>query len=316
MSDSIIDGTQIDTSVFSYTAPKLHAASGSRVVNLFNKNFKESLTISTPLMLCWGAQEGKTPEGDLTGKWTVSLQFPSEEYSTEDQEQFLTCMKAVEAKIKEDALSHSKVWFGKEIKSADVMEEKFNPMLKYPKISKGSVECDYTKSPTLSVKIPKWGDVWKPEIYNEDGEPLFVPGRVNADNSPIEYLPSKSRVMCLLQCGGLWFVNGKCSVTWNLKQAVVKNPKQVIEGVCFLKPKASDREALKQMPHPDEDEVLPIDNSVSVVQVDDSDDDNDDDTANELKPAELTNPDPDPQPVQQAVAASKKATGGRKPKAK
>ena len=44
MADSIIDGTNIDTTVFSYSAPKAHA-SGGKVVNLYNKHFKESLTL-------------------------------------------------------------------------------------------------------------------------------------------------------------------------------------------------------------------------------------------------------------------------------
>lgn len=55
MSSAIIDGTNIDTSVFSYSAPKANP-SGGKVVNLFNKHFKESLTLSTPMMLTWGAQ--------------------------------------------------------------------------------------------------------------------------------------------------------------------------------------------------------------------------------------------------------------------
>ena len=37
MTDAIIDGTKINTSVFSYSSPKAHA-SGGKVVNLYNKN--------------------------------------------------------------------------------------------------------------------------------------------------------------------------------------------------------------------------------------------------------------------------------------
>ena len=58
MANSIVDGTNINVNVFSYSSPKAHA-SGGKVVNLYNKYFKESLTISTPLMLTWGAQEGQ-----------------------------------------------------------------------------------------------------------------------------------------------------------------------------------------------------------------------------------------------------------------
>jgi hypothetical protein len=269
MADTIIDGTNIDTSVFAYSAPKAHA-SGGKVVNLLNKHFKESLTLSTPLILTWGAQEGQEQgTGKPTGKFTMSLQFPSAEYSNPDAEAFLQSMKALQAKIKADAITHSKEWFGKEIKSAEVIDEKFNVMLRYPKKSKGSVEVDESKAPTLTVKIPQWSGVWKPEIYDEDGEPLYINGKVNSHLTPLEFLKPKTYIIALIQCGGLWFVNGKISITWNLKQAIVQKPKQAMEGTCFLRPKATDKAKIKAMPPP-EDPVDP--DGVPTTIVADSDD--------------------------------------------
>ena len=275
MTDSIVDGTKINTEVFSYSAPKAHA-SGGKVVNLFNKHFRESLTLSTPLMLTWGAQEGMNDKKEPNGKWTMSLQFPSSEYTNPDAEAFLTSMRAVQQKVKQDAITHSKEWFGKEIKSAEVIEEKFNVMLRHPKKSKGSIEIDETRPPTLTVKIPQWSGVWKPEIYDEDGEPLYINGKVNTHLSPLEFLKPKTHVICLLQCGGLWFVNGKISITWNLKQAIVQKPKQTMEGTCFLKPKASDKALMKTLPPPEED-VDPDGSSATIVA--DSDDEEEDQTA-------------------------------------
>jgi hypothetical protein len=270
MTTAIVDGTNIDTSVFSYSAPKANP-SGGKVVNLYNKHFRESLTISTPLMLTWGAQEGMDQAKNPTGKFTMSLQFPSKDYSNEDAEAFLKSIKALENKVKTDAITYSKEWFGKEIKSMDVMEEKFNVMLRHPKIEKGSAEMDLNKPPTLTVKIPCWKGVWQSEIYDEDSEPLFIKGKSAAHVSPLDFLKPKTHVMCLLQCGGLWFVNGKVSITWNLKQAVVQKPKSsaLAEGTCFLKPKASDVEKLKSLPPP-EDDIDP-DGAVASTIVEDSD---------------------------------------------
>ena len=271
MTDSIVDGTKINTEVFSYSAPKAHA-SGGKVVNLFNKHFRESLTLSTPLMLTWGAQEGMNDKKEPNGKWTMSLQFPSSEYTNPDAEAFLAPMRTLQQKVKQDAITNSKEWFGKEIKSAEVIEEKFNVMLRHPKKSKGSIEIDETRPPTLTVKIPQWSGVWKPEIYDEDGEPLYINGKVNTHLSPLEFLKPKTHVICLLQCGGLWFVNGKISITWNLKQAIVQKPKQTMEGTCFLKPKASDKALMKTLPPPEED-VDPDGASATIVE--DSDDEED-----------------------------------------
>jgi hypothetical protein len=296
MTEQIIDGTQLSSafSLLSFTAPKANP-SGGKVVNMFDSRFKESVTISTPLILSWGAQEGKEQGTDkLTGKWTMSLQFPSEEYKTPEEVLFLESMKQLETYVKEAAMANSKLWFGKEIKSMEIIEEKFNPMVKYPKISPGSAEFNYSKPPTLTVKIPKWKSGWKSEIYDEDGEPVYIPesltnehvkelktqpelneaiSLLNEGHSPIEYLPKQTKVICLLQCGGLWFVNGKISITWNLQQAVVKKPKQNTKGICFIKPKPTEREALKIMAHPEsaQDEEY----TVSTTLVDDSDDEGD-----------------------------------------
>jgi hypothetical protein len=268
MAQTFIDGTNIDTTLFSYSAPKAHA-SGGKVVNLYNKMTKESLSISSPLILTWGAQEGKDQQGNSTGKWTMSLQFPNSEFPNPDCEAFLQSMRALESKVKTDAMTYSKEWFGKVITSQDVMDEKFNVMLRHPKI-KGTIEPDVTKAPTLTVKIPQWSGVWKSEIYDEDSNPLYINGRVNSHLTPLEFLKPKSHVMCILQCGGLWFVNGKVSITWNLKQAMVQKPKTTMEGVCLLKPKASDKALLKSQPPPEE-----IDNEGPSTIVDDSDDEND-----------------------------------------
>lgn len=274
MASAIVDGTNIDLSVFSYSAPKPNPA-GGKVVNLYNKNFKESLTIAAPLIGSWGAQEVKTLDGAGTGKYTMTLQFAKGQYATPDADKFLEQMKAVENKIKEDAMVYSKDWFGKEIKSMDVMDEKFTPMLKYPKISKGSEERDYSQPPQLTVKLPCWKDVWQTSVFDEDGNPLYIKGKTDHGVTPLDFLRSQSKapiqVITLIQCAGLWFVGSpaKVSITWNLKQVVVRKPKMssIADDTCFLSVRPSERELLKSQP---ETEIVAADNSVSAI-VEDSD---------------------------------------------
>uniref|UniRef100_A0A6C0LJ77 Uncharacterized protein n=1 Tax=viral metagenome TaxID=1070528 RepID=A0A6C0LJ77_9ZZZZ len=276
MATSIIDGTKIDTSVFSYSAPKAHA-SGGKVVNLYNKNSRASLTLATPLLMTWGAQESKDQQGNTLGKWTMSLQFPSKEYPNEAGEAFLASIKELERKVKADAITYSKEWFGKSITSSDVMDEKFNVMLRYPKI-KGSAELDHDRAPTMTVKLPCWSGVWKSEIYDEEGEPLYVNGKTNSHLNPLEFLTSKSQVICLIQCGGLWFVNGKVSITWNLTQAMVQRPKGNVLGQCLLTPKKEDTDKLKSFVRDTAEDVDP-EGAVSATVVADSDDEEDEEEA-------------------------------------
>jgi Protein of unknown function (DUF2738) len=304
---AIVDGTNIDYSILTYSKPKAHA-SGGKVVNVYNKTDMKGLSLQTPLILTWGAQEGKDQQGNPTGKYTMSLQFASEEYSNPELNAFLENMKGLVAKIKKDAMANSKEWFGKVITSDDVIEEKFNVMLRHPK-KKGTEELDESKPPTLTVKIPCWNGSWKSEIYDEDGEPLYVNGKVNTHQSPLEYLKPKCHVIAVIQCGGLWFVNGKVSITWNLHQAVVQKPAPSTEGQCLIKLKHTDKEKMKALPQP-EDNIDP-DGAVSATVVADSDDEREIDYAT---PAPTPTPVPEPTPtsvpapIQEPVATATAAT--------
>jgi len=53
-------------------------------------------------------------------------------------------------------------------------------------------------------------------------------------------------IATLLQCGGLWFANGKFGMTWKLIQAVGQKPRASLTGQCFIKLKTGDKEKLKK----------------------------------------------------------------------
>jgi hypothetical protein len=212
-------------------------------------------------MLTWGASDY---EGNK--QYAMSLQFPSAEYLTSDTDAFLRNMKAFEDKIKADALANSKEWFGKVHKSPEVIEALFTPMLKYPK-DKQTREADYTKSPILSVKTPNYEGVWKFEVYDEDENKLY-PDSANTMVNPLDYLQKGTHLASIIQCGGLWFANGKFGITWRLAQAIVQKPKETIGGRCLLKLKTADKEKLKAQVAPVVEEA---DNMALSVVVEDSD---------------------------------------------
>ena len=264
MAERIIDGTLFNVNDIMYTTPKA-TPQGAKSVNILNKKTKTGLTLSTPLMLTWGASEYvDQASGVGDGKFTLSLQFPGKEYENDDTNAFLKNMKALEDKIKADALVNSKEWFGKVHKNADVVEALWTPMLKYSK-DKATGDYDYSRPPTLRIKLPQWENVFKTEIYSEDGDKLF-PGS-DSSVSPIDYLKKGSNIMTLIQFAGIWFVNGKFSASWKLVQAVVQKPKPTLQGQCFLKLKTQDKEKLKNQ------EVIEdnIDNTVASTIVEDSD---------------------------------------------
>ncbi len=271
-----VDGTAFDCNKTRYSAPKANA-SGGKAVSVFSTELNSGLKISTPLMLTWGASDY---EGNK--QYAMSLQFPSQEYLTTDTSSFLQNMKTFEDKIKSDALTYSKDWFGKVHKSPDVIEALFTPMLKYSK-DKQTREADLTKSPTLSVKTPQYDGQWKFEVYDEDENKLF-PNNESLGINPLDLLQKGTYLACIIQCGGLWFANGKFGITWRLAQAIVQRPKATIGGKCLLKLKTTDKEKLKAQVAPVVEHIEEV--ALSVV-VEDSDSEDEEVLAPVLAPVHV-----------------------------
>jgi hypothetical protein len=305
MAERIVDGAQFNSENIMYTAPKA-SAQGGKSVNILNKTTKTTLTLSTPLMLTWGASDFKKEGEEVgNGRFELSLQFPNEEYKTSDTEAFLKNLKAFEDKIKADALIYSKDWFGKVHKSAEIIEELFTPLLKYPK-NKATGEYDYSKQPTIRVKLPQWEGTWKTEIYDEDANRLY-PSSENLGVTPLDYLKKGTNIACLIQFAGIWFVNGKFSAGWKLLQAVVQKPRAQLQGQCFIKLKTQDKEKLKNQTVDGEDEPVVIS-----TKVDDSDDDVDEeDQEEDQEEEEEVAPAPAPTPVPPPVVEDTKVVKKR-----
>jgi hypothetical protein len=203
-------------------------------------------------------------------------------------------MQALEKKIKEAAMIYSKEWFGKVHKSDEVINALWTPMLKYSK-DKSTGEADLTKAPTFRVKIPIWEGVWKCEVYDEDGNTMYP--SANPTVSPLDYLQKGINLAEVMECGGLWFANGKFGVTWKLVQAVVQKPRASLSGQCFIKLKPAEKDRLKAAaPAADESDV------VEGGLVEDSEDEAVVDEDDEEEEA-VAEPEPVPVPEPVAVAA-------------
>lgn len=261
-----------------YTAKKVNDRGGSSigVLNKVNKS-PSAFRVQTPNMLTWGAADYEDKvTGERDGKYSMALQFPDGEYSNAECDAFLDNIIAFENKIKADALRLCKDWFGKEIKSVEVIDALYSPMLKYPKI-KGTAETDFSKKPTLRIKLPSWDGKFKFELYDENSS-LLYPSSTSVVE-PLDYL-GRTNVMCLIQCGGLWFANGKFGVTWRLVQCIVQKPKASIlgQGTCFMNIDQAARDALAA-PVPNSSNTE-LDDTRETHLVEDSDAEDDDEPHN------------------------------------
>jgi len=227
--DMIIPATTFNASKdIGYTKPRLNKA-GGKGVGIVNKASGRQLYLSMPLMLTWGVNRRVD---DTTGRvsFDMSLQFPNEEYATEQTTQVLNAIIAMEEQIKADAITYSKEWFNKAKLTDGQVDVLFNPMLYWSK-DKDTGERRAGTAPTLRVKLDCWDDVFKCEIYDIEQKSLYP----NTDSSitPEELITKGCNVATIIKCGGVYFVNGKFGVTWRLHQALVK-PKASISGKCFI----------------------------------------------------------------------------------
>ena len=273
--EQIIDFTELNFNVnsISFSTPKPSGSGGKSVGIYCNKGI---FRLSLPEMIQWGAADFKDEKtGKGNDKFEFTLQFPTEGYKNEETTIALANMMALEAKLLEAGQQNAKQWFGKAY-TAEVLSALWSPMLKYPK-NKSTGEPDLSAAPGLRVKLPKWEGQWKSEIYNEDAEKLF-PDPSNELLTPVDFLPKSVKATCLLQCGGLWFANGKFGVTWKLIQAVVPKPKASLLGTCFLKKKVPTAAAAAASLEKEEPEPVSRQQSaVAATLVEDSDEEDGED---------------------------------------
>ena len=288
---TILSGADFNpNSDIKYSKPKVDAR-GSKSIGILNAGSNSATYISTPLMLTWGISDYEGNE-----RYDMSLQFPNGEYATKDTTNFMNNMIDFENKIKADAITNAKEWFGKAKMSEDAIEALWTPMVKYPK-DKNTLEPDTSRAPTLKVKVPYWDGEWKTELYNVDQEAIF-PDPNGGSATPKDLIAKGTHVALVLQCGGLWFANGKFGVTWKLFQGVVK-PRATMRGKCHIQLSSDDKEKIVKQSIPDEDD----DEDYEGVshEVDDSDDD--DDIKTEV--ASEIEAEPVPEPIKKKVIKKK-----------
>lgn len=298
MTEMITPASKFMSNDIKYTTPKANA-SGGKAINILNKTTNSTLRLSTPLMLTWGASDYVDQNGQGNGKYEMSLQFPNDEYKNDDTDLFLKNMKDMEDKIKADALTYSKEWFGKKHPNAEVINALWTPMLKYSK-DKLTGDYDMSKPPRLVVKLPLWEGVWRCEIYDVDQQRLY-PDVSNPGVSPLDLLIKGSNVAVIVQCGGLWFANGKFGITWKLSQAVVQRKQSfALNGQCLIQLNSSDKEKLKKAPTVESSVEVEMASKVAVEDSDDEEvEEEDEDEVEEEDDAPV--PAPVPAPVVEVV---------------
>ena len=284
-----------------YSKPKANS-SGGKSVGILNASTNSATFISTPLMMTWGVS---TFEDKKTGEktYSMSLQFPGEEYNTPAIAKFRANLVKFEEKVKADALVNQKDWFGKTTLTQQHIDFQWTPMLKFAKGENG--EPDHNKNPTLSVKIPIWEGVWNVELFDPSTRKIF-PDSCNEHVTPVDLIAKGSHVAVVLQCGGVWFAGGKFGVTWKLFQAVVK-PKTTLRGKCHINLSQDDKKLVETQ---EIDTISDDDIPRASNEVQDSDGEEQEEEEDSPAPTRVASAPPAPAPAPAPAPVAEAATDG------
>lgn len=296
--DMIINAAEFNPKTnIKFADPKVNPKTSAKSVGIINTKNNSSVKLNFPLALTWGAQEYTDPASGKVS-YSMSIQFPSEGYTTPQTERWLANMMDMEEVVLTWVMSNWKKLFNKPTPSREVAEALYSRSLKYSK-DKETGEVNMTKAPTLKVKLGYWDGKFDCEIYSPDGK-LIYSQETHPHSSPLELIPKASQSAVIVQCGGIWFAGGKFGVTWKLIQAVVK-PKPTMKGRCLIALTPEDRTVISAQQLDPEDE----DGAVTSVQVaEDSDDEAEPTPAPVPVPAPAPAPAPTPVVVQAAPAAA------------
>jgi hypothetical protein len=213
-----------------FMAPKVNDR-GGKSINIISAQTNRSLHFSTPFMMTWGPADYVDEKGESDGKFSMTLNFPNEEYRTKDTDSMLQKLKDFENFVLDEAVKKSESWWGESM-SREVAKHTFFPFLKYSK-NKDTKKIDLTKPPSIRGKIPLYSGKWGVEIYDTRGSLIFP--NENPDLTPVDFIPKMSSVACVLQCGGIWIGGKGWGLTWKVIQCVVK-PKEIqsVYGKCHI----------------------------------------------------------------------------------
>ena len=213
------------------------------------------LVLQIPLTLTYGCNE-RIDESSGRHSYDLALQFQPDKYPA--QRAWLESMKAFQEKLVNDCVTNSKEWFGKSKMTKEVVEALMYPVLKYPKVKNpdGTYgEEDYSRAPTLKVKVPFWEGDFNCELYDMNSQLLYKPKSDDNSGTPHDLITKGAHLKGLIKCNGFWMAGGKCGITWKLLQACVQPQFRLVgSGQCMIEEDSDDDDVLESLKQSSEKE--------------------------------------------------------------
>jgi hypothetical protein len=146
------------------------------------------------------------------GKFKVQFSFRGREANPKVAK-FHDVIEALDNFVLDMAVKNCGKWFKKAGMTRDMLKLFFKPTIRYSKDKDGNEKREYP--PHMAVKLGQKSGAFTAEIFDD--------GRKKIEGvTPVESLRRNAEAVPILSCGGIWIVDGKFGVTWNLHQAVLK----------------------------------------------------------------------------------------------
>lgn len=146
------------------------------------------------------------------GKFKVQFSFRGREVNPKVAK-FHDTIEAVDNFVLDQAVKNCGKWFKKAGMTRDMLKLFFKPTVRYSKDKDGNEKREYP--PHMAVKLAQKSGAFTAEIFDDSRKKI-------EGVSPVESLRRNAEVVPILSCGGIWIVDGKFGVTWNLHQAILK----------------------------------------------------------------------------------------------
>jgi hypothetical protein len=229
----MVNFKELNVDNIKFTEPK----SGQYGKNAWVKNGNKRLVIQTPMMTTWGIQpkyEKWDPKADHVGEtptgFSMSLQFPNDEYPDQNASDFLDVMEQIQEKIVEHVCHEDnyKKFMTKanNMETCETFKSKFVNMIRYSYDDKGNLKEQF--GPTMRLKIPLYNGICKTAVFDITDNTSIYSERIAKETkmtidefNDANYIPKLSKVVSIIECGGIWSNSSQWGITWKLYQAYI-----------------------------------------------------------------------------------------------
>lgn len=199
-------------------------------------NREERFTFQTPKMACpFGLSESKPNEGEAP-KYSLELSFGN---PSRAMQRYHKIVGDFDEKMKNVSIENCKAWFKRTKMSMDIANENYtNHLRRYKDPETGEFTGKYAD--TVRFKLPQTDSgAFRTEFYDEEGMRIEIASPEDLK----KYVTKGCKVIAIVQCSSVWFVNGKYGVSWSVVQAQLF-PSGGFGGACAIQEDPNDEEEI------------------------------------------------------------------------